>query len=53
MMNNEIIERKIFLKEQLIQITEKEIEMLKNELNNRGRVNNGHHSSGDKLRRKK
>ena len=30
---NEIIERKIFLKRQLIEITEKEIELLENSLN--------------------
>ena len=33
MTENEIIERKIFLKRQLIEITEKEIEVLKDSLN--------------------
>ena len=37
---NEIIERKIFLKRQLIEITEKEIKDLENKLNDE-RIENG------------
>jgi len=33
MTENELIERRIFLKRQLIEITEKEIELLENSLN--------------------
>jgi len=53
MTEKEIIKRKIFLKRQLIQITEKEIKILEDELNHRGIIGHEDNASGFELRRGK